>query len=67
MHVRKLSTEDQPWLVFEFSPVLAGVARFNLSADWPLSQFFDKDLHTFSRGKKHLELSLNNFNFKIKI
>jgi len=47
MHVRKLSTEDQPWLVFEFSPVLAGVA----SADWPLSQFFDKDLHTFSRGK----------------
>jgi len=36
----KLSTEDQPWMVFGFSPVLAGVARLNLYADWPLNQFF---------------------------
>jgi len=44
----KLSTEEQPWIVFGFSPVLPGVARLNLYADWPLNQFFDKDLHTFS-------------------
>jgi len=44
----KLSTEDQPWMAFGFSRVLAGVARLNLYADWPLNQFFDKDLHTFS-------------------
>jgi len=35
-------------MVFGFSPVLAGVARLNLYADWPLNQFFAKDVHTFS-------------------
>jgi len=49
----KLSTEDQPWMVFGFSPVLAGVARLNLYADWPLNQFFAKDLQLFWMSRNH--------------